>query len=92
MKVDKLKKLENDIFKMQDTIAESQRRLEALQQRYTQCRNDKILELYNKGKSVVEISKILGLGQGEVKLVIDLFKNAKYTLWFLFDCYIIIIL
>ena len=40
-------------------------------------KNDKILELYNKGKSVVEISKILGLGQGEVKLVIDLFKNAK---------------
>ena len=40
-------------------------------------KNDKILELYGKGKSVVEISKVLGLGQGEVKLVIDLFKNAK---------------
>ena len=40
-------------------------------------KNDKILELYNRGKSVVEISKVLGLGQGEVKLVIDLFKNAK---------------
>lgn len=60
MKVDKLKKLENDIFKMQDTIAESQRRLEALQQRYTQCRNDKILELVTKADvSVDEVELIL---------------------------------
>ena len=36
----------------------------------------KILELYQKKKSVLEISKTLGLGQGEVKLVIDLYgKN-----------------
>ena len=36
----------------------------------------KILELYQKKKSVLEISKALGLGQGEVKLVIDLYgKN-----------------
>ena len=39
--------------------------------------NTQILELYSKGKSVVEISKLLGLGQGEVKLVIDLFKGKK---------------
>lgn len=60
MKVDKLKKLENDIFKMQDTIAESQRRLEVLQQRYTQCRNDRILELVTKADvSVDEVEQIL---------------------------------
>lgn len=36
----------------------------------------KILELYRNKKSVLEISKALGLGQGEVKLVIDLYgKN-----------------
>ena len=36
----------------------------------------KILELYQQKKSVLEISKALGLGQGEVKLVIDLYgKN-----------------
>jgi len=36
----------------------------------------KILELYQNKKSVLEISKTLGLGQGEVKLVIDLYgKN-----------------
>lgn len=37
-------------------------------------RNGKILELHNAGKSNVEIAKELGLGVGEVKLVIDLFK------------------
>lgn len=37
--------------------------------------NERILELYNQGKSKVAIAKELGLGVGEVKLVIDLFKN-----------------
>lgn len=39
--------------------------------------NTEILSLYSKGKSIVEISKLLELGQGEVKLVIDLFKGKK---------------
>ncbi len=39
--------------------------------------NTQILALYSQGKSIVEISKLLGLGQGEVKLVIDLFKGKK---------------
>ncbi len=39
--------------------------------------NSQILSLYSKGKSVVEISKLLGLGQGEVKLVIDLFRGRN---------------
>lgn len=37
--------------------------------------NERILELYNQGKSKVAIAKELGLGVGEVKLVIDLFRN-----------------
>lgn len=37
--------------------------------------NEKILELYGQGKSKVAIAKELGLGVGEVKLVIDLYKN-----------------
>ena len=37
--------------------------------------NEKILELHRQGKSTVAIAKELGLGVGEVKLVIDLFKN-----------------
>lgn len=36
--------------------------------------NERILELHNAGKSNVEIAKELGLGVGEVKLVIDLFR------------------
>lgn len=37
--------------------------------------NERILELHNQGKSNVAIAKELGLGVGEVKLVIDLYKN-----------------
>ena len=37
--------------------------------------NDRILELAREGLSMVEIAKELGLGVGEVKLVIDLFKG-----------------
>lgn len=40
-------------------------------------KNSQILDLYSQGKSVIEISKLLDLGQGEVKLVIDLFKGKK---------------
>ena len=39
--------------------------------------NAQILALYSEGKSVVEISRLLGIGQGEVKLVIDLFKRRS---------------
>lgn len=39
--------------------------------------NEKILRLYKKGKSAVMIAKELGLGIGEVRLVIDLFRNQS---------------
>lgn len=38
-------------------------------------KNEQILKLYRDGKSNVVIAKTLGLGVGEVKLVIDLYKN-----------------
>lgn len=38
--------------------------------------NEKILTLHKEGKSNVAIAKELGLGIGEVKLVIDLFKGV----------------
>lgn len=38
--------------------------------------NDKILRMYKEGISNVDIAKELGLGVGEVKLVINLFKGA----------------
>lgn len=44
-------------------------------------KNEEILALYRQGKSILEISKLLGMGQGEVKLVIGLYglngKEAK---------------
>lgn len=39
--------------------------------------NERILKLYKEGKSNVQIAKELGLGVGEVRLVVDLFKNAN---------------
>ncbi len=39
--------------------------------------NERILELHKQGKSNVAIAKELGLGVGEVKLVIDLFEGMK---------------
>lgn len=38
--------------------------------------NEKILALYAEGKSYVEIARELGLGLGEVKLVIGLYKGV----------------
>lgn len=38
--------------------------------------NDEIITLYKKGRSILDISKMLALGQGEVKFVIDLY-NAR---------------
>lgn len=37
--------------------------------------NSRILQLYQEGKSQVEIARELGIGVGEVKLVIDLFQG-----------------
>ena len=60
MKVDKLTKLENDIFRMQDIIEGSKKKLEVLQQRYTQCRNDRFIEMITKTEiSVDEMEQIL---------------------------------
>ncbi len=38
--------------------------------------NDEIIELYKKGRSILEISKMLSIGQGEVKFVIDMYKAS----------------
>ena len=43
----------------------------------TDNHNDKVLELHKKGFSEVDIAKELGLGRGEVRLVLDLYKGAK---------------
>ena len=35
--------------------------------------NDRILLMKEEGKSVIEISKALGMGQGEVQLILGLY-------------------
>jgi len=40
-------------------------------------RNEEILALHKQGMTVLEISKALDMGQGEVKLIIDLFQGAS---------------
>lgn len=40
-------------------------------------KNEMILKLHRMGKSNVEVARELGLGMGEVKLVIDLFEGSK---------------
>ncbi len=37
-------------------------------------RNDEIIELFNKGCSIMEISKMYSMGQGEVKFILDIYK------------------
>lgn len=46
---------------------------EPVQEKEVDMPKEKIVELYKKGKNVREISRELGMGQGEVKLVIDLY-------------------
>ena len=40
-------------------------------------KNDAIIDMYKQGMSNKDIAKQLNLGIGEVKLVVDLFKNTK---------------
>lgn len=43
----------------------------------TGSNKNQILKLHEEGKSIIEIAKSLGLGTGEVKLIIDLFENEE---------------
>lgn len=47
----------------------------SLRKREISNNNQMILDLYDKGKTNIEIAKELGLGIGEVRLVIDLFNS-----------------
>ena len=40
-------------------------------------KKSRILKLHEEGKSNIEIAKNLGLGIGEVKLIIDLYENGE---------------
>jgi hypothetical protein len=60
----------------QGTIEEQPTKFDnAIQRQREVNQNGRILELYQKGKSKVDIAKELGLGVGEVKLVLDLYQK-----------------
>ena len=65
--------LENTVsmMKQQDDVIEN-----APADEFGENNNDRILRLHKEGLSNVDIAKELGLGVGEVKLVINLFKGA----------------
>ena len=62
--------LENTVSTRKDTPVEEK------EESLPENNNDKILRLHKQGMSSVDIAKELGLGVGEVKLVINLFKGA----------------
>jgi predicted house-cleaning NTP pyrophosphatase (Maf/HAM1 superfamily) len=63
--------LEEAIKEIDEDISENQEVEE------TESSNEIILELHKSGLSILEIAKQLGLGVGEVKLVVDLYQGAN---------------
>ena len=61
-----------NLMKQQEQPMQSMQPVEDLKEN----NNDRILRLHREGVSNVDIAKELGLGVGEVKLVINLFKGA----------------
>lgn len=58
----------NDIMLETDVIIDEDEQMQ-------ENNNSVILDLYNQGKSIIEIAKELGIGIGEVRLVVDLFNS-----------------
>lgn len=72
-------KTQNNINQMDELVQKSMKldldhELRENPSESTWSNNEMVLNLYNQGMSILEISKKLGLGQGEVKLVIDLLQ------------------
>ena len=59
----------------QKVEAKTTEKTSSIRKRGISNNNQMILDLYAKGKSNIEIAKELGLGIGEVRLVIDLFNS-----------------
>ena len=66
--------LENTVSMMKEASVQEEETPE--EEPVQENNNDKILRLHKEGKTSIDIAKELGLGVGEVKLVINLFKGA----------------
>lgn len=74
----KKERVKNRANQQAATVKEKVKKLEQRKEEITvENNNPKILELYQQGKTVTEIAKILNQGQGEVKLVIDLYQQME---------------
>ena len=82
MSMSSLDRLENRIHieqqavKMMESVKAVENRLDIEEKKNdfaTEQQKEKILQLYKQGMSVLEISKALKIGQGEVKLIIGLY-------------------
>ncbi len=76
-KAEKLEKSESHQIEQQDTNQQNAISNLTHEVDHSANSNDKILTLYRQGLSKVAIAKELGLGVGEVKLVIDLFQGIQ---------------
>ena len=71
-------KLENrQAIRIMESVKVIENHLETEQESdsITSQQKEKILQLYKQGKSVLDISKALKIGQGEVKLIIGLYTT-----------------
>ena len=77
-KVERPVKKESQAQVLENTVAVMKQQENAMPVKETpkENNNDRILKLHKEGISHVDIAKELGLGVGEVKLVINLFKGA----------------
>ena len=70
--------IEKQAIKMMESVKAVENRLEIEEKEndsMTNTQKEKILQLYKQGMSVLEISKALKIGQGEVKLIIGLYTT-----------------
>ena len=84
MSVNSLDKLENRIHieqqavKMMESVKAVENRWDVAEKENdlaTEQQKEKILQLYKQGMNILEISKELKIGQGEVKLIIGLYTT-----------------
>lgn len=79
LKSTQAQKLKTDLEKQSRARGESDEsdRSENVESANSNNHNAEIIKLYKEGNSVFDISKLLSIGQGEVKFVVDLYKASR---------------
>lgn len=75
---DRVGRIKNNVKSNQNLKKVEDSKLDETQEIIDQkLKNEHILKLYSEGKSIIEIAKMLEVGQGEIKLVIGLSQGEK---------------